>query len=106
MLGRVGARYVVALQPNLAVSTKRITAREQTLLGQLGDERRQHYDAAFAAFRTRLGSVDDARFSWWDLSDVFAGRSEEIFLDNYHFGDRGNALIGRALCERFEGMTP
>ena len=46
--------------------------------------------ASFAAFRARLGAVDAAGFSWWDLSDVFAGREEELFLDNYHFGDRGN----------------
>lgn len=99
VLSSVGAKYVVALQPNLAVSTKQRTAREEALLAKLGEERREHYEAGFREFAARLQKVDAAEFLWWDLSDVFRGRTEEIFLDNYHFGDRGNAIIGATLCE-------
>ncbi|MEQ8277394.1 MAG: hypothetical protein RMA76_02570 [Deltaproteobacteria bacterium] len=106
VLDRVGARYVVALQPNLAVSSKQITAREEALLEVMGEERRAHYVKGYEAFRAGLGAVDAANVSWWDLSDVFAGRSEEIFLDNYHFGDRGNRIIAEALCARFEELSP
>jgi hypothetical protein len=41
------------------------------------------------------------RFGYLDYSDVFdrCGAEEEVFLDSYHFGDRGNEIIAARLCD-------
>jgi hypothetical protein len=40
-------------------------------------------------------------FSYLDYSDVFDGcsQAQEVFMDSYHFGDRGNELIAARLYQ-------
>lgn len=97
-----GARYLFALQPTLAVTGKALSARERALLDRqvLGKGSREYFAECYGAIRARL--TDSARLgslSFLDLSVLFDGEpeTEEIFLDSYHFGDRGNARIARAL---------
>jgi len=100
MLRTDGVPYLFALQPTLAATGKALTERERAhrdeeALGEgSGDYLRACYDAVRAELaRVRAGGVDVV-----DLSTAFddAGADREIFLDSYHFGDRGY----RALAER------
>ncbi len=108
VLEDVNARYLVALQPSLVTTKKKRTAREAALLEKLGDERRKHHAEAFPAFKERLAEIEGARFAWFDLEDAFSGEPDgtEVFLDSYHFGDRGNRLVATAICTKLKETTP
>jgi hypothetical protein len=54
--------------------------------------------------REALRTIDRQPFAFLDLTSAFddASASDEIFLDSYHFGDRGNRLLAERL-ERWVG---
>jgi hypothetical protein len=51
--------------------------------------------------KSRLASIQSDQFLFLDQSDTFAGltASDEIFLDSYHFGDRGNAIVAKQIAD-------
>ena len=101
VLARAGVPHLVFLQPVLTNVDKPLTPREEA-------EKAKH--EALHAFiqetmpqirRAAEKAVDEgAAFKLFDLNQgTFAGVEEEVFLDNYHFGDRGYGLIGRKVAE-------
>lgn len=91
------------LQPNLACTQKPLTPREQN--------RRRNTDyirACFAEIHQALAGVDQTNFHLIDLRNIFDQQSvaEDIFLDNCHFGDRGNALIAEGLYRQIQSWLP
>ncbi len=96
-----GVPYVFALQPNLHATGKELSARERELVSPLRDYGRRCYDE----IRRRLSAVDADNFRFVDLSGVFdsLGPDQEIFIDSYHFGDRGNEVLARALAGALRG---
>ena len=95
-----GARYVFALQPMIAVSTKKLSARENEIRAAQAAGF-DHFAQCYRYMRSRLSELSDDRLVYLDLSDIFAdlGASDEIFLDSYHFGDRGNELVAARIAD-------
>lgn len=87
--------YLFVLQPTLAVSRKALSPRE----GDFLDHKAPYYRQAYRHIRDVLGELSAPRLRIEDLSGMFDGHGadQEIFLDSFHFGDRGNALIADAL---------
>ncbi len=104
-LALTGARYVFVLQPGLAVTSKPLSVREQGLRDRLPPAARENFIRCYEQMKMRLASIRYDHFNYLDHSDVFAGltSTDEIFLDSYHFGDRGNELLARAIVD---GIRP
>jgi hypothetical protein len=100
-LAMKGARYVFVLQPAIAITTKPLSTREQRLHDKLLPPALENFTQSYQEIRARLSSIHDNQFFYLDQSDAFAGltASDEIFLDSYHFGDRGNAIVARKIAE-------
>lgn len=100
-LAPTGATYVFALQPNLAACAKPLSPRERRHLAAelLGPGCAAYFARCYDLFRGALPQLDLPGFAYVDLTGAFDGRSaeEEIFLDSYHFGDRGNELLAERL---------
>lgn len=98
-----GVPYVFALQPTLAASGKPLSDREREILEaeRLAPGTAVYFADAYARIRASLAGANLVGFRFVDLSGVFdaASPEDEIFLDSYHFGDRGNERIARALSE-------
>lgn len=103
-LGLVGAQYVFVLQPGLAVTSKPLSSRERDLRAALPAGAQENFDCCYSEIRRRLNDISYSNFLYLDLSDVFSRltASDEIFLDSYHFGDRGNEILARAIADRIE----
>jgi hypothetical protein len=97
-LALTGVPYVYALQPNLHVTGKALSRRERRLVGMIGKYGQRCYDE----IRRRLEDIESENLRVVDLSTVFdpLGEDQEIFIDSYHFGDRGNEVLARRLVER------
>ena len=88
--------YVFALQPTLALTHKRLTARESQALTDV-----DYFRRAYALVDSSLAGLAGPRLHYVSLTDIFDELDEQtdVFIDSYHFGDRGNEMIARRLYE-------
>jgi hypothetical protein len=94
--------YAFALQPTLAVTHKHLSAREEArvrMVAAKGAERATYFRDCYAAMERELLPLEGRGLRFVDLAGLFDadGADQEIFLDSYHFGDRGNRHIAEAL---------
>jgi lysophospholipase L1-like esterase len=99
--------YLFVLQPALSVAKKSLSTREQRRLKQAEDEYpgyQAYFVECYALIDDTLRKLATESLGYVDLSDLFDGMDaeEEIFVDSYHFGDKGNELIARAIHQHIE----
>lgn len=90
-----GVRYVFFLQPTLSVTGKSLSARERLIHPPSKD----YFTSCYGEIDSRLRNLRLDNFSYADLSDAFDGLqdTDEIFVDSFHFGDRGNEVVARRM---------
>lgn len=99
-----GPPYLFALQPTLPVTEKVLSEREDANRRRRSDAygpgTYEYLATCHAAIRDVLAKQSIPGFYFADLSAIFdaLGPADEIFLDSYHFGDRGNEQVARALA--------
>ncbi len=110
-LGLKGIPYVFCLQPALPVTKKPLTEAEQDRQRSLTTidksiSGQSYFLRCYAEIDARLAALKISNFSYVNLSDSFDAMdtADRIFLDSYHFGDKGNALIARSLFNRLHNL--
>ncbi|MFC1591120.1 hypothetical protein ACFL43_01210 [Thermodesulfobacteriota bacterium] len=85
--------YIFCLQPTLAASKKALTRREQQLLNDTA----QYYRDCYRLIDAELSNLAIQNFYYCNLAGIFDDLpdSDEIFIDSFHFGDRGNERAAR-----------
>lgn len=98
---RVRARLIFALQPNV-VSTRKPLSRHEQQLPEL--QKKPFWDRCYQTLRDGLGRISARNYRFIDLSTSFGeiDADTEMFVDSYHFGDRGSSLIAQALAEQID----
>ena len=104
ILSRKTVPYYFMLQPTLSVSKKPLSAREDKILSRSKAQSldiAKYFNNCYGLIRETLPRVSVDNLHFLDLSEVFDkyGEDDEIFLDSYHFGDRGNEIIARILFD-------
>lgn len=96
-----GVDWVFFLQPTLSVSKKSLSSREKDFLSNS----KEYYVHCYQAIKASLSGVSLKNFKFIDLSGVFDryGAEDDMFLDQFHFGDKGNAVIAHAILT---SLTP
>lgn len=103
-----GVDWVFFLQPTLSVSKKSLSSREKDFLSNS----KEYYVHCYQAIAASLSGVSLKNFKFIDLSGVFDryGAEDDMFLDQFHFGDKGNAVIAQAilasLAPKIESSMP
>lgn len=94
-LQHVNADWIFFLQPTLSVTHKALSSREQAFI----PASKNYFVQCYALMSSRMAGLRQDNFRFVDLSKMFDGYSakDEIFLDQFHFGDKGNALIADAM---------
>lgn len=113
-LSRTHTPYLFVLQPTLAAVSKPLTAREAAQLEnrsirenarpkrQTGgaSEHTDYFQACYQEIDSTLKTANNPNLHYLNLDHVFESHaSEEIFIDSYHFGDRGNQIVAQAIAE-------
>ncbi len=102
--------YVFALQPTLPITGKSLTKREKHIL-HLAKKHfegfEEYFKECYARIDVGLRSLQEEKYRYINLSGVFdgIGDQEEIFVDSYHFGDKGNEIIAQQLFSRIKEMV-
>jgi len=93
--------YVFFLQPIMPVCKKPLSPRENEDLVEMEPAKRRYFQQCFPLLSRALAAQQLPGFEFDDLTSMFDGSSasEEIFLDPYHFGDRGNERIAARILE-------
>jgi|SRR5579871_254997 len=111
-LARRDARYVYALQPCVSVTAKKLSPREEAIRGTatLTSPDHPYFRACYDEIRRALRERDGfpASFEFADVSDAFDALSaeDELFLDSYHLGDRGNEILAKRLAAVVAARLP
>lgn len=95
------ADYIFVLQPTLATTRKGLTERELRYL-----KHRDYFQECYSRIDSALTNIHEKNFTYINLSGIFdqMGKDEDIFLDSYHFGDKGNEIIARQMFDRLKNM--
>ena len=103
-----GTPWVFFLQPTLSLTNKPLTPREQAFLDDNKFSDPAYYRAGYAAISEQLRALDAGNFRFVSLVGVFDARSDDVFIDSFHFGDKGNALIAEAMSAALQaqGLLP
>lgn len=90
-LQHVNADWIFFLQPTLSVTRKTLSSREQAFI----PASKNYFMQCYQLMSWRLASLHQENFKFVDLSKTFDDyrATDEIFLDQFHFGDKGNAVI-------------
>lgn len=83
------------------MTSKPLSAREQGLRSGMPVPAVENFSSCYEQMKARLASISQERFLFLDHADVFADltAADEIFLDSYHFGDRGNEILAKAIVQ-------
>ena len=99
-----GWDLVVALQPTLYSTEKKLTPYEEKLVQLylqryigIGEYNRDAYERLRNDLPKFLKSKDIA---YLDVDDAIKGEEKTVFYDHAHFGDRGHRLIGGFLANK------
>ncbi len=99
-LQMVGADYCFALQPILCVSRKARTARETFMLERASRQLPSElFVERYDECRAQLSGVKRPNFHFWDLTGAFDAQTDDVFIDQCHFGDRGNDLLAKRMAD-------
>jgi hypothetical protein len=101
-LAMSNARYHVFLQPSITTTRKRLSPREKGLrFARTGYfTSAEYHQRSYGEIDSRLTSGGmPSNTAYTNLSGMFDEIPEEqdIFLDSFHFGDRGNYLIAKEI---------
>lgn len=100
-LALANSRYIFCLQPTLSVTKKHLTVRERGWLSRWHPAQIEYFRSFYAVTRELLTALSEKLegFGFVDLSVLFdeVGQNEDIFLDSYHFGDKGHLRIAEAM---------
>ncbi len=105
VLAQENAKYLFVLQPTLAVGNKPLTPREQAFLNKRESQKKGHteyFKACYQLFNKQVSNLKTDNFAFLNLSNIFDQRKDDIYLDSYHFGDKGNELIAKAIFTKLK----
>lgn len=93
-LSQEGIDYLFLLQPNLAVTGKDLTRRERTRRNYTSQE---YFQKCYTQIDKALKDIDGENYWYSNLSNIFDALDDQddIFIDSYHFGDKGNEMIAK-----------
>jgi hypothetical protein len=100
-LSRPHVAYVFILQPTLSTTGKHPSERERKYL-----RHREYFQECYSRMDKELKSLQAENFTYINLSGIFdqMDDQEDVFLDSYHFGDKGNEMVARQIYSHIDEM--
>lgn len=97
-LSRVRSDYIFILQPVLPLTRKSLSEYERT---KLKSTEKNYVSDCYARFYAGLKKLEGDGFKFIDFTGIFDDVGErQIFIDSYHFGDRGNEIIANGIYSK------
>jgi len=93
-------RYVFILQPTLYATSKLLSPHEKVILEKVKHQQ-DYFIRCYTEIKQKLNKLHINNLTFIDESDIFKGLTNDdcIFIDSYHFGDRGNEIIAKHIFD-------
>lgn len=109
-LNQKGIRHLFILQPSLAVTSKKLTPREQTVLDSRIEDNANHvayFRACYTQIDSALQGFRGDGYKFVNMARIFdeLQANNELFIDSYHFGDKGNEIIARHIYAEIRDLV-
>ena len=90
------ARYVFILQPTLYVTSKALSPHEKEMRNI---QYEKYFSQCYQDIKQKLHKLNISNLTFIDESDAFKGLTSNdcIFIDSYHYGDRGTEFIAKKI---------
>ena len=59
----------------------------------------KYFSECYRIINEKLPKIKDENFCYVNMAEIFDGEDKDIFIDSYHFGDRGNEKIANKMYE-------
>jgi hypothetical protein len=92
-------QMIAFLQPNLLTIGRPLTTHEQAVRDGMRSGLAVAIRACYPLLREKLETLKQKGVTIYDISDVFDGNVQPIFLDEYHVETTGNRLIAEAVLK-------
>ncbi len=94
--------YVFVLQPTLALTNKRLTSRERKTLKD-----QDYFQKSYSLIDSTLVRFSAENFNYFNLVNIFDDLDDQndVFIDSYHFGDKGNEIIAENIFMRIRDLV-
>jgi hypothetical protein len=104
-LRRVNAEYVFFLQPNIKVTSKPLSRRESQVLENWSNDK-AYVEKCYSRLEISLSGINAENYHFFRADPAFRNmnKSNEVFLDTSHFGDRGNELLAIHILESLKPL--
>jgi hypothetical protein len=91
-LSLMNCNYFFILQPTLAVSKKQLNDFESS---RINEDWKEYFNKCYKLINEKLSVISIQNYKYFNATKVFddLGANNQIFLDMYHFGDKGNEII-------------
>ncbi|HEX4350254.1 MAG TPA: SGNH/GDSL hydrolase family protein, partial [Verrucomicrobiae bacterium] len=110
-LGMTNIPYIFCLQPTLAMTKKPLDDAERNNLANLSTidhtlSGSNYFSQCYTLIDSELSTLKMDNFIYVNLTGVFDTMKtpDRLFLDCYHFGDKGNAIIARGLFDSLKKL--
>tara|TARA_Y100000590_G_scaffold453702_1_gene599207 strand:- start:1317 stop:2435 length:1119 start_codon:yes stop_codon:yes gene_type:complete len=108
-LKQKGIPHLFVLQPSLAVTKKALTSREQAVLKSRIEQNGDHvkyFQLCYAKISAALHSFNGDGYRFVNMVSIFdqLQADNEMFIDSYHFGDKGNQIIARKIYTEIQSL--
>jgi hypothetical protein len=89
-------RYVFILQPTLYVTSKALSPHEKEMINM---QHEKYFSQCYQEIKQKLNDLSISNMIFIDESDAFKGLTSNdcIFIDSYHYGDRGTEFIAKKI---------
>lgn len=109
-----GGRLVIALQPTCSEAGKTLAEGERKWIATEPQGKVEYLAQCFAAMEKELAARpatprnaldhNPANMNVIAIRDVFAGRSDPIYFDLYHMGDKGNEIVAKRIADELQKL--
>lgn len=103
-LSYINCEYYFFLQPTLIVTDKELNQYEAS---RINEDWKSYFNECYYLFDQNINSIESKNLKYFNASSVFdsLGADNQVFLDMYHFGDKGNLIIANYIFEKiFESL--
>jgi hypothetical protein len=93
--------YVFLLQPTLSVTSKKLTQRESQIPKRASSKIAsvEYFSECYRIIDEKLSKIKMEDFYYFNMMKIFDEEYNDIFIDSYHFGDRGNEMVADKMYE-------
>lgn len=93
-----GILYFHFLQPTLHDPEGKVMTAHEKEVGSAPESYLTGVHMGYPLLRKAGGELKSGGENYYDLTGIFKGNANEIYIDNCHFGEEGNKIMARAIA--------